>query len=545
MDYKSTLNLPKTPFPMRGNLPVKEKETLRRWEEIDLYGKMIRQRAGGPQFVLHDGPPYANGNIHLGTALNKILKDIIVRSKFMSGFRADYVPGWDCHGLPIEHQAEKEMKERQAAMTKMEVRAYCREYASRFLDIQREEFKRLGGVGDWDHPYITMDYAYQATIIEEMAKFFERGEVYRKKKPVYWCINCGTALAEAEIEYEMDRSTSIYVKFPLISRDEACERLPGQADIHAYMDDDALDAAREPRHRRQPGIYLCRRRDAEEIYIAVKDLVARHHDEGRHRRLAHHRRDLSADAKELPSGILLSTGDRSWSSPTMSPSDVGTGAVHIAPGHGEEDYATGLEYGLDVYSPVNEKGELTQDVPFFAGDERLRGQPRDHREAERAGRAALLGRDRAFLSPLLEVQEARHFQGDRTVVRLDGQGRACAGAALEEIDRATWIPAWGKERIYNMLSVRPDWCISRQRTWGVPIAIFYCDACREPYWSRETFDEDHRRGEEARRGHMVREGGGLFSAGRGCMRLREQDASRKRRTSSTSGSTPAQASRRC
>ena len=277
MDYKSTLNLPKTPFPMRGNLPVKEKETLRHWEEIDLYGKMIRQRAGGPQFVLHDGPPYANGNIHLGTALNKILKDIIVRSKFMSGFRADYVPGWDCHGLPIEHQAEKEMKERQAAMTKMEVRAYCRKYASRFLDIQREEFKRLGGVGDWDHPYITMDYAYQATIIEEMAKFFERGEVYRKKKPVYWCINCRTALAEAEIEYEMDTSTSIYVKFPLISREESCKRLPGQADIHAYMDDDALDAAREPRHRRQSGIYLCRRRDAAGDIHRLKRPRARHH----------------------------------------------------------------------------------------------------------------------------------------------------------------------------------------------------------------------------------------------------------------------------
>ncbi len=226
MDYKSTLNLPNTPFPMRGNLPVKEKEMLLRWEEMDLYGKLTRLRADAPQFVLHDGPPYANGHIHLGTALNKILKDIIVRSKFMSGFRADYVPGWDCHGLPIEHQAEKEMKARQTAMTKMEVRAYCRKYASRFLDIQREEFKRLGGLGDWDHPYLTMDCDYQATIIGEMAKFFERGDAYRKKKPVYWCIHCRTALAEAEIEYETDKSTSIYVKFPLIERTEAVKGYP-------------------------------------------------------------------------------------------------------------------------------------------------------------------------------------------------------------------------------------------------------------------------------------------------------------------------------
>jgi len=199
MDYKQTLNLPRTPFPMKGNLPVKEKQMLQYWNEIKVYEKLLSERANAPVFILHDGPPYANGHIHLGTALNKILKDIIVKSKFMAGMRADYVPGWDCHGLPIENQVEKEIKEKEQTMSKAEFRRYCRAYAERFIDIQRDEFKRLGGIGDWDHPYITMDYAYQATIIGEVAKFFERGDAYRKKKPVHWCTSCRTALAEAEI----------------------------------------------------------------------------------------------------------------------------------------------------------------------------------------------------------------------------------------------------------------------------------------------------------------------------------------------------------
>ncbi|MCX8022896.1 MAG: class I tRNA ligase family protein, partial [Syntrophorhabdaceae bacterium] len=188
MEYKDTLNLPKTPFPMKGNLPVKEKEILKFWEEARIYERLLSENRDRPSFILHDGPPYANGNIHLGTALNKILKDIIIKSKFLAGYRADYVPGWDCHGLPIEHQVEKETKEKGLSLSKIEIRSRCRAYANHFINVQREEFKRLGGIGDWDHPYITMDFEYQATIIEEISKFFERGEVYRKKKPVLWCI---------------------------------------------------------------------------------------------------------------------------------------------------------------------------------------------------------------------------------------------------------------------------------------------------------------------------------------------------------------------
>ncbi len=216
MDYKDTLNLPKTSFPMRANLPKKEPETLRHWEETGIYKKIIQKGQGRPKYILHDGPPYANGHIHLGTALNKILKDMIVKSRFMAGYNSDYVPGWDCHGLPIEHQVDKELGKAKAQMTEVDVRKKCREYATKFIDIQRSEFQRLGVFGEWQDPYLTMNYKYQATIVRELGRFFESGSVYRGKKPVYWCSSCVTALAEAEVEYADSSTPSIYVKFAAV-----------------------------------------------------------------------------------------------------------------------------------------------------------------------------------------------------------------------------------------------------------------------------------------------------------------------------------------
>ncbi len=367
MDYKSTLNLPKTDFPMKGNLPVKEKQILELWQDIDLYGRLLAKHAKDPRFVLHDGPPYANGNIHLGHALNKILKDIIVKSKFMSGFRSDYVPGWDCHGLPIEHQAEKELKAKRQVLAKTDVRAFCRTYAAQFLDIQRSEFKRLGVIGDWDHPYVTMDFDYEATIIEEMAKFFERGETYRKKKPVLWCINCRTALAEAEIEYQNDRSASVYVKFPLVSRGEVFKGYPDKPIFMLIWTTTPWTLPANLAIAINPEFTYVAIETKTEILIAVRDLVA----------------DIMGKAGIVDFRILGEISpealrEQSFRHPFIDRTslvvyadyvakDVGTGAVHIAPGHGEEDYATGLEYSLDVYSPVNEAGELARDVPFFGG----------------------------------------------------------------------------------------------------------------------------------------------------------------------------------
>ena len=489
MDYKETLNLPKTPFPMKGNLPVKEKEMLAFWDRINLYSRLVENAADRPTFILHDGPPYANGNIHLGTALNKILKDIIIKSKFMSGYRANYVPGWDCHGLPIEHQIEKETKEKKENLTKLETRRRCRTYAAGFLDIQREEFKRLGVIGDWDHPYITMDYKYQATIVEEIEKFFERDEVYRKKKPVYWCVNCLTALAEAEIEYDTKKSTSIYVKFPYLHRgDDPFASYPDKPTYMLIWTTTPWTLPANLAIAVNPLFTYVSVDTGDSILIVLKDLLE----------------DVMKRAgittytiiEEIPAEKLKGLKFRHPFIERDSvivfadyvAADTGTGAVHIAPGHGEEDYETGLEYGLDVYSPVNEKGEFIEEVEFFKGMNVFDANKHVIAKLQELGR-------------LLDQEEIEHsyphcwrckkpviFRAtEQWFISIDKLG--LRQKALDEIDRVKWIPAWGRDRIYNMMTVRPDWCISRQRTWGVPITIFYCEKCREPYWTRETFQK--------------------------------------------------------
>ena len=487
MDYKDTLNLPKTPFPMRGNLPVKEKDMLKLWEENKIYQKLVQKSKDNPSFILHDGPPYANGNIHLGTALNKILKDIIIKSKFMSGFRSDYVPGWDCHGLPIEHQIEKQNKEKRLSLSKVETRHKCREYAAGFIDVQRNEFKRLGGLGDWAHPYITMDFDYQATIIEEMQKFFERGEVYRKKKPVYWCVSCMTALAEAEIEYDTKKSKSIYVKFPF--KGERNGIFPNYPEKPIYMLIWTTTPWTLPANLAiaiNPDFTYISVETDDAVMIVLKDLVEdittragiqgyKVIDEIKPERL----KGLKFKHPFVDRDSVIVFAD-------YVANDTGTGAVHIAPGHGEEDYETGLEYGLDVYSPVNDKGEFIDEVAFFKGMNVFDSNPRVIEKLEELGK-------------LLHKEEIEHsyphcwrckkpviFRAtEQWFVSLDSKGLRQKG--LNEIDRVEWIPSWGRDRIYNMLSMRPDWCISRQRTWGIPITIFYCEKCREPYWSSETF----------------------------------------------------------
>jgi len=487
MDYKHTLHLPKTPFPMKGNLPVKEKEISVFWEQIQLYHKLLETHEGCPSFILHDGPPYANGNIHLGTALNKILKDIIVKSKFMSGFRADFIPGWDCHGLPIEHQIEKELKEKQIVLNKLETRHKCRSYAEHFIDIQKNEFKRLGCIGDWEHPYITMDFDYQATIIEEIQKFFERGEVYRKKKPVLWCINCLTALAEAEIEYEIKTSHSIYVKFPYTQNRKGV--FDGYPDKPIYMLIWTTTPWTLPANLAiaiNPGFTYVSFETRDAIYIAVKDLVP----------------EITQKAGIVQYTVIEEIAPDTLKKLTFThpfiaresivvyadyvANDTGTGAVHTAPGHGEEDYETGLEYGLDVYSPVNEKGNFTDEVDFFKGMNVFESNRHIIEKLKELGL-------------LLHTEDIEHsyphcwrckkpviFRAtEQWFISLDKNG--LRQRALNEINKVEWIPSWGRDRIYNMLLVRPDWCISRQRTWGIPITIFYCEKCREPFWSTETF----------------------------------------------------------
>jgi len=352
MNYKDTLNLPKTAFPMKGNLVKKEPEMLEKWESIDLY-KLIRQSSKGrKRFHLHDGPPYANGNIHMGTAFNKVLKDIIIKSRQMAGFDAPYVPGWDCHGLPIEHRVDGELGAKKLEMSQAEIRGFCRRYAEKYIDIQRNEFKRLGVLGEWDNPYLTMNYPYEATIVREFGKFALNGSLVRSKKPIYWCISCKTALAEAEVEYDEHSSPSIFVKFPMISDlDQLAPVLTGKQVSMIIWTTTPWTIPANLAIALHPGLkYAAVETGDNEVMILAEGLldicmdtfgiesyeVLKLFKAGELENL-----EAKHPLYDRPSRIVLA------SYVTL---EAGTGCVHTAPGHGREDYETGLQYHLETYS---------------------------------------------------------------------------------------------------------------------------------------------------------------------------------------------------
>jgi isoleucyl-tRNA synthetase len=488
MDYKDTLNLPKTSFPMKANLAQREPEILRRWESTRIYDGIKEASRGREKFILHDGPPYANGHIHIGTAMNKILKDMIVKSKFMAGFDSHYVPGWDCHGLPIEHQVDLMLGERKAHLSTVEVRRECRKYAENFIGIQREEFKRLGVFGDWETPYLTMAFPYVATIVREFGNFYSQGSVYRGKKPVYWCASCKTALAEAEVEYTDHHTPSIFIPFPVVSglgeRIHALKDRPAHVVIwtttpwtipanlaialHPEFDYVAVD------HRGQ-------------VYILAEALLS-------YVVSAFHWSDTSVVAefkgKEME-GVLCRHPFLDRESRVILADfvtlDAGTGCVHIAPGHGKEDYDIGVKYGIPAYAPLDDDGRFTQDVEFFAGQFVFDANP--------AVTAKLKEVDRLLLEEKM-VHEYPHcwrcknpiiFRAtEQWFISMEAHG--LRERTLQEIDRVSWIPPQGRDRIHDMIEHRPDWCISRQRAWGVPITVFYCEGCGEVLANRETFE---------------------------------------------------------
>ncbi len=489
MDYKKTLNLPVTKFPMKASLAKREPEQLKSWEENRLYHKIRNASKGHEPFILHDGPPYANGHIHIGTALNKILKDIIVRSRQMSGFDAVYVPGWDCHGLPIEHNVDKELGAKKKDLSQAQIRNYCRAYAEKFIDIQREEFKRIGVMGEWENPYLTMNYAYEATIAKECGKFALDGSLFRSKKPIHWCCSCKTALAEAEIEYKDESSPSIYVKFPL--KDDLSGEIPDLAGKKVFVViwtttpwtlPANLAVALHPDF-----VYAAVDTGNGEVFILARDLV-----ESCMKIFGIS--DFSILA-EIPAGKLERKlcrhplYDREslivlGSHVTL---EAGTGCVHTAPGHGREDYEVGLEYGIDAYSPVDERGCFTKEVDFFEGQFVFKANSEIIAKLQDSG--ALVAQESIAHSyphcwrckkPVIFRATPQWFISmDKTGLRKK---------ALDEIDKVKWIPHWGRERIYGMIENRPDWCISRQRSWGVPIAIFYCDKCETLHVNQETID---------------------------------------------------------
>ncbi|MBN1881969.1 MAG: isoleucine--tRNA ligase [Deltaproteobacteria bacterium] len=490
MDYKDTLNLPKTEFPMKANLSKREPQTLSRWEEMRIYERIMDISKGREKWILHDGPPYANGHIHLGTVLNKVLKDLIVKSRFMMGYDSYYVPGWDCHGLPIEHQVDKELGEKKLELSKSEIRKRCRTFAEKFIDIQRNEFIRLGVFGDWFDPYLTMTYDYEATIIREFAKFAESGSVYRGKKPVYWCASCVTALAEAEVEYHDHESPSIYVKFPMI--DDLSDLFPELSGKNVsviiwtttpWTIPANLAIAVHPEFE-----YIAAEVKPGEVLILAQDLadlVLPSFGMGEYTTLATFKgKELEYKKAKHPlydreSVIILAD---------YVTLDAGTGCVHTAPGHGQEDYESGLKYGLAIYAPVDDYGNFTDDVELFAGRNVFDANESVNEKLEETGtllRTEIYGHQYPHCwrckQPIVFRSTPQWF------ISMDE--KSLREKALSEIERVTWIPKWGKDRIFGMIENRPDWCISRQRSWGVPITVVYCDSCNADIINPESLEK--------------------------------------------------------
>src|SRR5919198_5442067 len=487
MDYKATLNLPKTDFPMKANLPQAEPRMLAWWEQVGIYKRLRQVGADRPLWILHDGPPYANGHIHMGTVLNKVLKDLVVKARSMAGMNAVYVPGWDCHGLPIEHQVDKELGLDDAAvdirraMDPVEKRRKCREYALRYIDIQRDEFKRLGVFGDWDNPYVTMAPAYQAIIAREFGRFVGQGLVHKGLKPVHWCMYCKTALAQAEVEYEEQRTPSVWVKFPLTSVPAELEAVLVGRRAFAVIWTTTPWTLRANLaiavHPTQSYVAIEAPGQSADVYIVARALVGDFlglFKESTHHVLA------SFDGARLVSHTFRHPWiDREGTiaAAEFVATDQGTGLVHIAPGHGEEDYELGRALGLPIFNPVDDDGRFVPGVEHFAGLTVWEANPKIVEHLRSVG---MLVAERPLDHTYPHCWRCKNptlFRAtEQWFIELDRQG--FRARALEAIKRdAQWIPAWGEERIYNMVAHRPEWVISRQRVWGVPIVAFYCAGC--------------------------------------------------------------------
>lgn len=481
MDYKKTLNLPHTKFPMRANLAQREPEMLRAWEEMDLYQRIVEQAKGKPKYILHDGPPYANGNIHLGHVLNKVLKDIIVKYRIMAGYDAPYVPGWDTHGLPIEQQVIKTKKVNRHQMDILEFRRLCKEYALKYVEIQKEEFRRLGVLGDWDHPYLTLTPQYEAVQIGIFGEMAKKGYIYKGLKPVYWCIDCETALAEAEVEYQEDESDSIYVLFPvkdskgLFAVDQDTYVLiwtttpwtiPGNLAISLH-----------PNYR-----YVLAQVDKKKVIVAEELLsnVAALKGEKQPLILG------SWKGSELE-GIRCSHPFYDRESLVILGEHVtleqGTGAVHTAPAHGTEDFEVCQKYGIPVLSLVDGQGRFTSEAGIFAGMLVWESNDLVISELEKRGLLYEKGKITHQYPHCWRCKDPLIFRAtEQWFASIDGFRKE----ALQAIEDVQWIPSWGKDRIHNMIADRSDWCISRQRVWGVPIPIFYCEDCNATIVNDET-----------------------------------------------------------
>lgn len=489
LELKATINLPKTAFPMKANLPQNEPKLLERWEQMRIYERIRQARKGAPKYVLHDGPPYTSGPIHMGTALNKCLKDFVVKSKSMSGFDAPYVPGWDCHGLPIEIKVDKELGGKKLQMRPTDVRAECRKYAQKFLDLQRQQFKRIGVFGRFDRPYSTMNPQYESVVLETFYSFYEKGFVYKGLRAVYWCMHDETALAEAEVEYENHTSPTVWVNYALLDDpariDPALEgkkvstiiwtttpwTLPASMAVAFHPDEEyvALESSEK--------VYIVASKLARDV--AEKCNLANPHE------LAHFpgrkMERLNFQHPFLDRKILGVLAEYV----TM---DTGTGVVHTAPSHGAEDFVTGVKYGLDATSNVDEKGTLRNGLAEYEGKRvwdanqpiidllKSRGALQHAEKTEHSYPHCW----RCHNPVIFRATEQWFISMETPMPGAKSTDETLRSRTLEEIKHVKWDPAWGEERMSNMIATRPDWCISRQRVWGVPIAVFLCESCGKP-----------------------------------------------------------------
>jgi len=494
MDYKNTLNLPKTHFPMKADLPKREPLILQEWLKKDIYQLIRKKSQGHPKYILHDGPPYANGDIHIGHVLNKTLKDIVVKYKTMQGFDSAYVPGWDCHGLPVEHQLFKELGIQKHQIKQVDFRKKAYEYAKRFVNIQKEQFKRLGVFGDWDNPYLTLDFDYEEAIVMSFKELVEKGYVYRGLKPVNWCYVCETALAEAEVEYEDHTSPSIYVKFEIINPSDGLKNISRDKKVYAIVwTTTPWTLIANVAIAVHPNFRYSLLEIGNEIWIIQEDLVA-----------AVMEKVEIKDYRKLDSvlgKVLEGVAYKDIFEPPRSTRFIfvladyvsreeGTGLVHTAPGHGQEDYLTGQRYNLEIVMPVNSKGEFFLDVAMeFKGQHVFKANQNIINKLREQGNLLYAGQLTHSYphcwrckTPIIIRATEQWFLD----INKHGLRKKLVAAVDKEV---TWIPAAGKERISAMIELRPDWCLSRQRYWGVPIAALACNNCGKEFLNPKLIDK--------------------------------------------------------
>ena len=489
-ELKATLSLPQTSFPMKANLPQNEPARLEEWKQKDIYGQIRAAREGAPKYILHDGPPYANGPIHLGHALNKSLKDFVVKSKTMAGYDAPYVPGWDCHGLPIEIKVDEQLGRKKLEMDPVAVRKACREYAQRYVDLQMSQFERIAVFGRWNDPYLTMSNQYESKIVETFYEFFEKDFVYKGLKPVYWCIHDRTALAEAEVEYEMHTSPSVYVRYALTSpAEDLNQKLKGRKTFAIIWTTTpwtlpaSLAIAFNPHFE-----YVALENEDNNVYIVERTLSEAV-------KAACHLESATEIAFFQGAALERATFQHPFLDRSILgvladyvTADQGTGAVHTAPAHGADDFYTGARYGLEQTCNVDDAGRIHNGLPDYEGLTVFKANAPIIELLQ--ARGALMGRNDIYHSyphcwrchnPVIFRATEQWFIGMETPMNTaSGEPTTFRRLALNAISRVKWDPSWGEERISNMIATRPDWCISRQRIWGVPIAVFLCQKCHKP-----------------------------------------------------------------